>query len=119
MNISLFKHWIPSLERQDKNHKIYRSKYCPICNESSSKFIFRVNVKLKVFKCFYCGSSGKEFNMLLHRLKYGKNTYVDRFWLSGCYSKSEINQIYDEYIASNKIDSYVKIQTETESNLPF
>ena len=68
MDVDLFRHWIPDL-RQTKNKNAYVSKQCPFCDPTPSSKSFRVNTKLKVWKCYQCGKSGKDFNKFVHYLK--------------------------------------------------
>jgi len=70
--IDLIRHWIPGI-KQTKNKKAYRANYCPFCGGSDcGSYSFRVNVRLKVFKCYNCGVSGKDFNKFRHYLKISK-----------------------------------------------
>jgi ribosomal protein L37AE/L43A len=68
MNIELFRHWIPDL-RQTKNKSAYVAKQCPVCPRTPHSKSFRINTKLKVWKCYQCGRSGKSFNKMIHYLK--------------------------------------------------
>lgn len=70
MDISLFLHHNPSLQ-MGKNKKVYKSNYCPICGYiSNDNFsFFRVNLKLKVFKCYQCGSGGRTVKSFVKQLK--------------------------------------------------
>jgi len=77
MNIYLIKHHIPSLI-QTKTKYAYVSSYCCFCdiNDIGSR-IFRVNLKLKVFKCYNCGISGKNDNSFIRLLKISKIKYLE------------------------------------------
>ncbi len=68
MNVDLFRHWIPDL-RQTKNKSAYVAKQCPVCPRTPQSRSFRINTKLKVFKCYQCGRGGKDFNKMIHYLK--------------------------------------------------
>jgi hypothetical protein len=58
INAGIIKHHIPSLRQKSKKF-IYVADYCCFCDYLSKHCIFRLNTKLKVFKCFNCGTSGK------------------------------------------------------------
>lgn len=58
INTGIVKHHIPSL-RQTPKKFVYVADYCCFCDYLSKHSIFRVNTKLKVFKCFNCGTGGK------------------------------------------------------------
>ena len=68
MNVDLFRHWLPDL-RQTQNKSAYVAKQCPICPRTPHSKSFRINTKLKVFKCYQCGRGGKDFNKMIHYLK--------------------------------------------------
>lgn len=72
MNVELFRHWIPDL-KQTKNKSAYVAKQCPFCPRTPHSKSFRINTKLKVFKCYQCGRSGKSFNKFIHYLKKRDN----------------------------------------------
>lgn len=111
--IDIIRHWIPDL-KQTKNKNAYTAKQCPFCptipNGSKS---FRLNVKLKVFKCYQCGRSGKGINKFIHYLKgrdlkkqiiYNKRRYFKKF---GCRPMCITN------------DVHYGCQTYEETLLPF
>jgi ribosomal protein L37AE/L43A len=68
MNVDLFRHWIPDL-RLTRNKSAYVAKQCPVCPRTPHSKSFRINTKLKVWKCYQCGRSGKSFNKMIHYLK--------------------------------------------------
>lgn len=99
ISYGLFKHWIPDL-RQTKNKNAYVARQCPICDmegTTHSKKAFRLNLKLRVFKCYMCGMGGvndktfikyiKDFKKMGHRL--------------------------------NPIEMFMGCQNEIDSDLPF
>ena len=76
MNIDLFKHHIPNLKKT-KTKFAYISSYCCFCNiEDVGSRIFRVNLKIKVFKCYNCGISGKKNESFIRLLKISKINYL-------------------------------------------
>ena len=112
MDIDLFRHWIPDL-KQTKNKSAFVAKQCPFCPITPHSKSFRINLKLKVFKCYQCGRSGKSFNKFVHYLKrrdvkrkiiFNKRRYFKKF---GHRPKCITN------------DVYYGCQTYDESILPF
>lgn len=73
MNVDLFRHWIPSL-RQSKTKYVYLARSCYFCNEYrlGRNNSFRINTKLKVWKCYKCGIGGKDFNKFKYYMKIFK-----------------------------------------------
>ena len=68
MKVDLFRHWIPDL-RQTKNKSAFVAKQCPFCPRTPHSKSFRINIKIKVWKCYQCGRGGKSFNDFVHFLK--------------------------------------------------
>ena len=68
MKVDLFRHQVPDL-KQTNNKNVYVSTQCPFCPKTPKSKSFRINLKLKVFKCYQCGRSGKSFNKFIHYLK--------------------------------------------------
>jgi len=70
MDISLFLHHNPSL-RQRKDKSVYVSNYCPLCGSiSKSNYgFFRVNLRIKVFKCYHCGKGGRSAKSFMKQIK--------------------------------------------------
>jgi ribosomal protein L37AE/L43A len=68
MDIDLFRHWIPDL-KQTKNKNAYVATQCPVCPSTPKSKSFRINIKLKVWKCYQCGRGGKSFNKMIHYIK--------------------------------------------------
>lgn len=68
MNVDIFRHWIPDL-KQSKNKNAYTATQCPFCPKVPKSKSFRINLKLKVWKCFQCGRGGKNENKLIHYRK--------------------------------------------------
>lgn len=110
--IGVLIHWNPLLKQSKINNNIWKSKYCPICEENSYSYIFRVNTKLKVYKCYNCGSSGKEVYNFTLQLKHGNNHNILKLYYSKCFNKNEIKEILD-----NNVDKNEKI--EVVNKFPF
>jgi len=96
MDISLFLHHNPSL-KQRKDKSVYVSNYCPLCGHiSKSNFgFFRVNLRIKVFKCYQCGSGGGSIKSFIKQIKeYKKNSLaslqrVSEFEIQKCLTFDE------------------------------
>ena len=67
----LIRHHIPSL-KQSKTKYVWTAKTCPFCNPKTKSNSFRVNTKLRVFKCFQCGRGGRSTNSFVKQLKTSK-----------------------------------------------
>jgi ribosomal protein L37AE/L43A len=104
MNIDLFRHWIPDL-RQTKNKNAYVAKQCPFCPRTPHSKSFRINLKLKVWKCYQCGRGGKNFNKFVHYLK-GRD-----------YRRNSIK--YLKRIGRQPMSIPIVVQYGCESSLPF
>jgi len=76
MNLELFRHWLPDL-RQTRNKNAYVAKQCSFCDPVTHSKSFRINLKLKVWKCYQCGRSGKSFNKFVNYMKRKKNPYLE------------------------------------------
>lgn len=93
MKIDLFKHFIPQI-KETKNKSVFISSYCPVCNTDSGR-IFRIHLKLKVFKCYNCGVSGKSIERFLKLIKISKINYlksqkwVREFEVQTCITKED------------------------------
>lgn len=108
MKLSLFFHWIPDL-RQTKNKNTYVAKQCPFCPRTPKSKSFRINLKLKVWKCYQCGRSGKSFDKFIHYLKKRDTRKRELKYLK------RIGRLPK----CIPIDVYYGCETEYESNLPF
>jgi len=69
MNIDIIRLWVPNIVK--KTRYVYVARYCPFCREGahSEGNIFRVNLKLKIFKCYNCGTGGKTIQDFAWKLK--------------------------------------------------
>lgn len=102
--IDIIKHHIPEL-KQTSTKFVYVAKYCPFCKYSKTNSnIFRVNLKLKVFKCYNCGRSGKDVNKFIHLIKEQKKNGYKIFRY-----KSKVRTF----------EVYYGCETYYESTLPF
>lgn len=102
MNICLIRHHVPSL-KQTKTKFAYISSYCCFCKADTNR-IFRVNLKLKVFKCYNCGRSGKDMNKFFSLLKKQK---INRY---------RVGQLEKAVFG---FDVYYGCDSEEQSKLPF
>lgn len=94
--IELIRHHVPTI-KNTKAKFIFISKWCCFCDEKLGGYIFRVNTKLKVFKCYNCGRSGKDFNRFKNHLKIRKES---------------------DFRASKMVQTY-EVQPERNYTLPF
>lgn len=68
INVELIRHHIPDLHKRSRF--IYVARQCPFCVQyKHGQLKFRINTKLKVFKCYNCGRGGKDTNKFIHYLK--------------------------------------------------
>ena len=109
MNVDLFRHWIPDL-RQTKNKIAYVAKQCPFCPSTPHSKSFRVNTKLKVWKCYQCGRSGKDFNKFIHFLKKRSTSL---------HSLKYLKRIGRQPRIGISIEVYYGCETFYDSQLPF
>ena len=60
ISIDIVRHWLPDIRQTSTKHA-YVAEMCHQCRilGRKSKRSFRLNLKLNVFKCYQCGSSGK------------------------------------------------------------
>lgn len=56
--LDIVRHWIPDLRQTSTKHA-YVACQCPFCPKVTRSKSFRLNTKLKVWKCYQCGRSGK------------------------------------------------------------
>lgn len=100
--INIIRHHIPSI-KETSTKGVWVAKTCPFCYPTTKSNIFRVNLKLKVFKCYNCGRGGKDANKFIHHIK-----------------KQKINGYRAERYAS-KVSFEVQYGCETfeQSQLPF
>lgn len=108
MDVGLFKHWMPDL-KGTTNKRVYVARQCPFCTPVPRSKSFRLNLKLKVWKCYQCGRGGKSFNKFIHYLKGRggvkfQNRYLKRI---GRYPKCI------------PIGVYYGCETQRDSLLPF
>lgn len=108
MNIDLFKHWIPDL-RQTKNKNAWVASKCPCCGFYTKSKSFRINTKLKVWKCFQCGRGGKTFGKFVHYLKKRDLLKLEIKYLKKISRRPKVSLIEEHYGCS----------TYYESTLPF
>ena len=109
MNVDLFRHWIPDL-RQTKNKNAYVARQCPVCPPNPKSKSFRINTKLKVWKCYQCGIGGKSFNKMLHFMMKRN---------SGVHSKKYLKKIGRHPRIGISIEVYYGCGTYYDSTLPF
>ena len=118
MNIDIIRHWIPDL-KQTKNKNCYVAKQCPFCPKIPRSKSFRVNLKLKVWKCYQCGRYGKNENKFInYRKRLNKNYNL-------IYSTKILKKIGRNPPASEltkrgiSIEVYYGCDSYQDSNLPF
>lgn len=112
MKVDLFRHWIPDL-KQTENKNAYVARQCPFCQPTPHSKSFRINIKLKVFKCYQCGRSGKSFNKFVHYLKNRDIKRQKIYWKRRYYKKFGHRPI------GITNDVYYGCQTYEETLLPF
>lgn len=111
MNVDLFRHWIPDL-RQTKNKNAYVARQCPFCPPTPHSKSFRINTKLKVWKCYQCGRGGKDFNKFVHHLKY-RGTFIHSWRYLNKQKK------IGRFPVCIPIEVHYGCETYYESTLPF
>ena len=112
MNVDLFRHWLPDL-RQTKNKRAYVAKQCPFCPRTPHSKSFRINTKLKVWKCYQCGKSGNYFNKFVHYLK-GRNSH-GQF----CRHSEKYLKRIGRHPIGISIEVHYGCETYYEATLPF
>lgn len=112
MNIDLFRHWMPDL-KQTKNHNAYVARQCLFCPPTPQSKSFRINTKLKVWKCYQCGKGGKDFNKFFHYLK-NRNSHSSFHRHSAKYLKR-----IGRHPLGFSIEVYYGCETYQDSLLPF
>lgn len=86
--IDIVRHWIPEL-RSTRNKAAFVATQCPFCPVVPKSKSFRLNTKLKVWKCYQCGKGGRNIKSFLRHVRIKKlkemgYTYIfrDNKWIS-------------------------------------
>lgn len=109
--LDIIRHHIPSL-KQSKTKYVWTAKTCPFCHPTTKSNSFRVNMKLKVFKCFQCGRGGRSIKSFVRQLKTSKIIGYYFYPQFGNYKRLK-------KVKMTPIEIYYGCETEHESTLPF
>jgi len=69
--LDIIRHWIPEL-RTTKNKSAFVATQCPFCPVVPKSKSFRLNTKLKVWKCYQCGKGGRKIKSFLKHIRIKK-----------------------------------------------
>lgn len=69
--LDIIRHWIPEL-KMTKNKSAFVATQCSFCPVVPKSKSFRLNTKLKVWKCYQCGKGGRKIKSFLKQVRIKK-----------------------------------------------